>query len=194
MLIQQSHHGYPISSGEKCSKQKEPHSLQGTAKGLDLVWRSMKAFLRKIEPKDKPESARDRAGVEKRGNITGPGNSLCKCPAVGWSMVHSGSGKAVHEAEEEGRGRKRMLGSQGPAHMVSYAGPNCSALSPPALPSTHHAQKVHLLEEQGQEWGHGGQAPRACLLQLPRPLPLLSEKQFISRPLPKSIERHPETL
>ena len=139
-MIQQSHRGYLIPNGEKCSEEKDPHSLQGTAKGRDVVWRSVKAFLRKLEPKDMPESARD-SGAEKGGNITGSGNRLCKCPAAGWSVVHSGSGEAVHEAEEEKRERKRMLGREGLAHTACYDGPNGHALRAPALPTTHRAQK-----------------------------------------------------
>lgn len=61
--------------------EKEPHSLQVKAKGLDLVWRAVKAFLRKSGPKDMQESAWGRGG--EMGEHYWPRESLMQRPCSG---------------------------------------------------------------------------------------------------------------
>jgi hypothetical protein len=43
-------------------------------------------------------------------NVSSSENNVCKCPVVGWSMVHSGNGKVVHMTEEEKGREMRMSG------------------------------------------------------------------------------------
>lgn len=66
---------------------------------------------------------RGRGRLENGELITGPGKSVCKGPVVGWSKVHSGSGKVVHRAEEEIReGEKdvRRSENQNDAQFVTF--------------------------------------------------------------------------
>lgn len=66
------------------------------ARGPGPGVKSSGGFLAKLGPED----CRSQREVEL---AWGKGSSVCKGPAVGWSEVHSGSGKMVHWAEEERR-------------------------------------------------------------------------------------------